>query len=279
MAYIWSETFSNIRHSGLIGILSVIVIALTAMVVSVLLMVANYIHAELNIVKQSPLIVAFLQEGLDDDTRQDIGEKIKALPQVYSTLYVSKKDALEKTREMFSDQEEILEGLEDFNPLPESYEIELKAEYIGSERILVSNLKAIPGIEDIQYAQETSRFVRNIELVTLFIGIILGLASVVIICFSIIVTTYIRRDEIVIMRLVGATGLFIRIPLLLQGIVQGLLGSGIGMACLYGILYLLAPRFGHINFLPPIYIAAVVIAGGLIGFIGGALPLRRFIKA
>ena len=66
MTQIWRETFSNIRYSGLIGILSIIVIILTTMVLTTLLMIANYVHTELNVLKRSPLIVVFLKDGWDD---------------------------------------------------------------------------------------------------------------------------------------------------------------------------------------------------------------------
>jgi len=278
MAYIWSETFSNMRYSGLIGVLSIIVVILTAMVISTLMMIGNYIHQELDVMKQSPNMVVFLKDGLDDPTIAGIEKKIKSLPQVNSAKYISKEDALRKTKEMFAGREQILEGLEDINPLPSSFDVELKTEFLDNAKSVVVQLSALPGVDDIQYAEKTSQFVRKIETSLIFIGSILGLASIVIVCFSIMLTTYLRREEIRIMRLVGATGLFIRIPLLLQGIMQGLMGSVIGLAILYGLLSLLSMKIGQISFLPISQIILVIGAGAFVGFIGGAAPLRRLIK-
>ncbi len=278
MAYIWSETFSNMRYSGLIGVLSVIVVVLTAMVFSAVLMIANYIHIELNILKESPLIVVFLKDGLDNSAKQRIQKDIEGLSQVDSTRYVSKEEALRKTREMFADRKEILEGLEEMNPLPSSFEIELKAQFIGSAEEIAEKVRTLPGVEDVQYAQRTSELVKKIETTLIFIGSILGLASIVIVCFSIMFTTYIRREEIRIMRLVGATGLFIRIPLLLQGIMQGLIGSVIGLGLLYCLINLMSVNIGKISFLPPRQIALVIGLGGSMGFAAGAVPLRRLIR-
>jgi len=278
MAYIWSETFSNMRYSGLIGILSIIVVILTAMVISALMMIGNYIHQELDVMKQSPNVVVFLKDGLDDSAVDGIGKKIKSLPQVSSAKYISKMDALRKTKEMFAGREQILEGLEEINPLPSSFDVELKTEFLGDAKSVVGQLSALPGVDDIQYAEKTSELVRKIETSLIFIGSILGLASIVIVCFSIMLTTYLRREEIRIMRLVGATGLFIRIPLLLQGIMQGLMGSVIGLGILYGLLSLLSMRIGQISFLPIRQIIMVINAGAFVGFIGGAAPLRRLIR-
>ena len=278
MAYIWRETFSNIRYSGLIGVLSITVIVLTTMVLSALLIIANYVHIELNFLKRSPLVVAFLKDGLDDPAREKIQKEIESLPQVRSTRYVSKEDALRKTREMFADQKEILEGLADTNPLPSSFEIELNSQISGNLEEVVRKLQRLNGVEDIQHAEKTSELVRKIETALLFISSILGLASIVIVCFSIMLTTYIRREEIRIMRLVGATGLFIRVPLLLQGVMQGIIGSTIGLAILYGLLNLLAMKIGQLSFLPLRQIALVVGVGASMGFVGGAVPLRSLIR-
>jgi cell division transport system permease protein len=278
VAYIWRETFSNIRYSGPIGVLSITVIVLTTMVLATLLTIANYIHMELNILKQSPLVVVFLKDGLDDSTRQNIRKEIESLPQVRSTRYISKEDALRRTREMFAGREEILEGLEDLNPLPSSFEIELKTQSLDNVKEVVERLSGLPGVEDTQYAEKASQFVRKIETALIFIGSILALASIVIICFSIMLTTYIRREEIRIMRLVGATGLFIRAPLLLQGVMLGLMGSAIGLAILYGLSNLLATKIGPFSFLPLRHIALVVGLGAFMGFVGGSVPLRRLIK-
>jgi len=278
VAHIWRETFSNIKYSGLVGGLSIVVVVLTAMMFGALLMIANYIHGELNVMKESPLVVAFLKDGLADSDRQLIWKEIKGLPQVRSTKYISKEDALRKTREMFASRAEILEGLEDTNPLPSSFEVELEPQFLDSAKEVAEKLKGLPGVEDTQYAEKTSEFVKKIETSLIFIGSILGLASIVIVCFSIMLTTYIRREEIRIMRLVGATGLFIRIPLLLQGVVQGFLGSVIGLAVLYGLLNLLAMQTGPASFLPLRQIALVVTGGAFMGFIAGAMPLRRLLK-
>lgn len=278
MAHIWRETLSNIRYSGLIGALSIIVVILTTMVLGALLMIADYIHAELNVMKESPLMTVFLHDRLAESVKQEIRRKIEALPQIQSTRYISEADALRKTREMFAEHAEVLEGLEDINPLPSSFEVELKPQFLNAVHELAAKLEEIQGVADIQYAEKASELVTRVETSLIFIGSILGLAAIVIVCFSIMLTTYIRREEIRIMRLVGATGLFIRIPLLLQGVMQGFLGSVAGLAILYGLLYLLAMRTGPVSFLPLNQIILVVALGSLMGFIAGAIPLRRLIR-
>jgi cell division transport system permease protein len=278
MAYIWQETFSNIRNGGLVAFMSIIVVVLTIIVLSILLMVVNHVHLELSALKQSPLLVVFLEDGLQESDRQALQNQIESFPQVHSARYISKQDALRKIREIFADRKEILDGLESSNPLPTSFEVELEPQSPANARELVSRLSGIPGVEDVQYAEQTSQLVKTVETILLLISSALGLCSIAIICFSVMLTTYLRRDEIRIMRLVGATGHFIRLPLLLQGTIQGLLGSVIGLAILYGLSHLLSPRIGPIPFLPPRQIVLIVALGAFMGFTGGAFPLRRLVK-
>ncbi|MEK7397008.1 MAG: permease-like cell division protein FtsX, partial [Candidatus Poribacteria bacterium] len=238
MAYIWRETFINMRHSGLIGFLSIIIVALTTMVFSLLLIITNHINTQFGVLKKSPFVVAFLEDGLDDLQREQIHKQIKGLPQVDAVLYVSKEEALQRTSRMFGERREVLDGLEDMNPLPSSFEIEVKDQYLGDVKEVADAVKKLSGVAEVQNAEEASKLIKSVEMIALLIVAIMGLASIIIIFFSVTITTYMRRDEIKIMRLVGSSRAFIRIPLLLQGLIEGLLGSVLGVSIIYGLIYL-----------------------------------------
>jgi len=285
MAYVWRETFSNVRNSGVIGVLSITIVALTMMVFSLLLVITNYLNTQLETLKRSPFIVAFLEDDATDARRKEIQSKISALSQVSSVRYVSKEDALRRTKEMFGERRGVLDGLEDSNPLPSSFEVEITDDSLNKVVELAEKISKFDGIEDIQHAAEASRFIKSAEMLILLIFTIMSLSSIIIIFFSIAITTYVRREEIRVMRFVGATNSFIRIPLLLQGILEGFIGSILGVSILYGLFNL----YGMFNlvvlginiesFLSLEQMAMVVGAGTFIGLIGGAVPLRRFIRA
>ena len=285
MAYVWRETFSNMKHSGLISVLSIIIVALTMMVLSLLIIITNHFTAQFGILKKSPFVVAFLEDGLPDLQIKKIKKEIENLPQANSVKYVSKEDALRRTSEMFGERRDVLDGLEYMNPLPSSFEIEIKDEYLTKVKEVAERVKKIAGIEDIQDAGEASKFIKSTEIITLLIVSIMGLASIIIIFFSITITIYVRRDEIRIMRLVGCTNSFIRIPLLFQGLLEGFIGSILGLSILYGLfnLYgmynLMLMDINIESFLTLGQIAMVLGAGAFLGLMGGALPLRRFIRA
>jgi cell division transport system permease protein len=284
MAHIWHETFSNIKHSGFIGFLSIIIVALTIMVLCLLLIITNQINAQFGILKKSPFVTAFLADGLSDSEIKNIKKEIEILQQVSSVKYVSKDEALRRTGEMFGERRDVLEGLKDMNPLPGSLEIEIRNEYLAKVKEVAEIVKKIPGIDEVQHAGNTSKFIKSAELITILIFSIMGLASVIIIFFSITITIYIRRDEIKIMRLMGSTSGYIRIPLLLQGLFEGFIGSVLGLAILYGLftiygMYNLALMDINIeSFLTLEQIGVVIGLGAFLGFLGGALPHRRFIR-
>lgn len=285
MAYVWQETFYNMKRSGSIGTLSIIIVALTTMVFNTLLLLVNHFNIEISTLKKTPFIIAFLEDGLKDSDIQTLQNKIEKLPQVSSVKYVSKEDALRKSSELFANRREILEGLENMNPLPSSFEIKINEQFLDSVSEIANIVSKFNGIEDIQHAEKTSIFIKSIQTVIIVVVSILGVASILIIWFSIMLTAYVRRDEIKIIRLVGGTNMFIRFPLLLQGIMQGLIGSILGLAILYGLFNLfsvynlLIIDISFLTFLPLKQIAMVIGTGVFIGFIGGAVPLRKWINA
>lgn len=284
MAYIWRETFYNMRRSGSIGTLSIIIVALTTMVFSTLLLLANYLGIEISSLKKTPFVIAFLDDGLSDLDIKILRSKIESLPQVNSVKYVSKEDALRKSAELFANCKDILEGLENMNPLPSSFEVKVNEQFLYNIAEVANVVSNFDGIEDVQHAEKTSIFIKSIQTVMIVVVSILGFASILIIWFSIMLTAYVRRDEIRIIRLIGGTNIFIRFPLLLQGVIQGLIGSILGIAILYGLFNLfsvynlLVIDTTFLSFLPLEQIAIVISVGAFIGFVGGAAPLRKWIN-
>jgi len=285
MAYVCRETFLNMRHSGVIGVLSIIIVALTMMTLSLLIIITNYLNTQIILLKQSPFVVAFLDDGIDEEQIKAIQDKIVGLPQVSSIRYISKEDALMRTREMFKDRREVLDGLDAMNPLPKSFEIDINNEFLNDVKDFSATIRKIDGIEDVQHAGEASKFIKSTEFVIIIIFAIMSLSSIIIIVFSIAITTYMRREEIRIFRLVGSTSAFIRIPLLMQGILEGLIGSILAVSILYGLFNL----YGMFNlvildisverFLSLKQMGIVIGTGAVMGLLGGAFPLSKFIKA
>jgi len=237
---------------------------------------------------------------LRDEAVADSGQQIQALvrrlessPIVREVRYVSREQALEIFRARFPDLATAAGSLED-NPFPASLEIAVRGERqerrARTEQLL-ADLKASPLVESVQDNEEEARRLLSVLSIITGVGMgvggVLTLASVFIIFNVIRLAVHSRRDEISIMRLVGATPGFIRGPFLVEGMLQGGLGALVAVAVLWfghAALADYAARSGSrlasllsAEFLPAARIAALAAGGVLIGLTGSALSVRRFL--
>jgi len=279
--HLLDETLSNIRHSGFVSLLSVVIIAVTIAITSALVLVGNYLKQEVKDLKDEPAIIVFLKDSLDDSAGKGLQTRIRADRQIASVTYVSKAEALTRTKKAFGDLGEIImQGFEDINPLPASLEVHLEADFLNREVLkqLVAQIQSFPEVEDVTYEQFSSDFIRKAELVILGFSGLMGGASVIIVSFSIMLTTYFRRQEIQVVRLIGATRWYIRIPLILQGIFLGFTGSLSGVVCFYIIFRLFTPRLGELEFLPFNQLIFILLGGVLLGLLGSVLPVHKYLN-
>jgi cell division transport system permease protein len=235
-------------------------------------------------------VVAYLAPGVDSKDAKGIEARLKGMEGVLDTTYVSSKDALDDLRSELRGHESILEGV---NPglLPASFEISIAEDHLAPDALsrLVAAVEGLAGVEEVSYSREWvekfSAFLSFIELAALVIGIFLATAILFIISNTIRLTVYARRDEIEIMRLVGASERFIKFPFFIEGVVQGLIGGVLAMGILAAARALFAsripPYFDFVLQFPvpvPALLAALVIAGIFMGVVGSFVSMARFLK-
>ncbi|HKY31154.1 MAG TPA: ABC transporter permease [Candidatus Polarisedimenticolia bacterium] len=241
-------------------------------------------------------INAYLRDEAAEERPGEVEALVASLrtrPIVREVRYVSRQEALALFRSSFPDLAEAALALPS-NPLPASIEIAVRG--YGDERRertgrLLAELKRSPLVEVVQdNEQEARRILAILSVVTRIgfgVGTVLSIASAFIIFNVIRLTLAARRDEIAIMRLVGATPGFIRGPFLVEGMLQGGTGAAAAIAVLYAAQLGLsdyAARSGNdlaellaARFLPLRALLALVAGGLLIGLAGSALSLRRFL--
>lgn len=215
-----------------------------------------------------------------------IGEKIKEVDNVSSCVFFSKEEAIDKYKEVLGTLFEGLNG-ED-NPMPDAYHISMYDLSIYEETVnKVSSIKGVDNVGDRSGAAESlTKLDRLVTSIGFWIVLILGAVSLFIVSNTISVTMYSRRLEISIMKSVGATDWFIRIPFVVEGIVIGLISASIALAGL-GTLYETCMKminqiipFSHINFVSMLLPVAVsfVVSGILFGLIGGLISITKYLK-
>ena len=280
LSYILEEAMANLRYGGFINVLSLAIIALTIMILSAFILVVISIHGELVRLQQEPAIVVFLNDSVDTSSAHQLQRQFEKLNHVRNVRYVSKQEALNRTYEIFGQgAEAIIEGFEAMNPLPASLEIQMDTTDLKHIESLAEELRSYPGVEDVRYERSSTLFIRKAQLVLIGLSILLGSASVVIVWFSIMLTAHFRREEIWVMRMVGATYWFIRLPLILTGAMLGFFGSLLGLLAFYGLFRLFTAQLGDVAFLSTRWVFLILALGCFLGVIGGIAPVRRYVNA
>jgi cell division transport system permease protein len=232
-------------------------------------------------------VVAYLEEGLDPGARQALARSVATVEGVGAVTVVSKEEALARFRESMGGGA-LLEGLEE-NPLPTSIEVSLLSAKRTPEgvAVVVDALSDLPGISELAHGQEWvegyARFAALVRAGGLALGLVLGVAALMIVANTIRLAVYAREDEIEILALVGASRSFVRIPFLVEGTLQGALGGALALALLYLGWVLLLPRLAYglelllgntaPHFFSPAAAAGVVAIGSGLGVFGSLLAL------
>ena len=282
MWYLFEESFSNIRHGGFVSLLSVVIVTLTVTIASALILIGNYLQGEIENLKDRPAIIIFLKDTIGESEGQEFRSQIEKLDWASSVIYVSKKEALARSEEMFGDFGKTLtEGFSDSNPFPASLEIYIQETLLETDKLsqFTAQLRSFTHqVEDVTSEQASSEFIRKVEMVLTGLGGLMGAASVIIVCFSIMLTAYFRREEIRVMRLVGATYWYVRIPLIAQGVFLGFIGSFSGILSFYVLFRLFVPRITEIQFIPWDQLGLILLGGVLLGLLGSIAPIRRYVN-
>jgi len=207
------------------------------------------------------------------------------------TDFISKDDALKSLRKQLGEKAGLLDGLGE-NPLPASLEIVLSRDVSGDSLPyeLKTRLERINGVDEVQYSQEwVERFqaiMRAVKLIGLVFGGLLFLAALFIITNTVKLTIYSRKDEIEILKLVGATNRFVKIPFLIEGSIQGFLGGSVALIVLFLVYVAIITKVDlsigfaslDIIFLSPQFILLLLLMSSMIGFIGSTVSLGRFFR-
>jgi len=292
LKYIFNQGLVGVWRNKTMGLASIASVSATLTVLGLIIILVLNINnmAELAQV-QFETIQVFLEDELPLKSISEIGERIDNIDGVKSTMYESKEAALEIMKDRWGDQAHLLEYLET-NPLPNSYIIYLDS--IEQAHEVVYELEEIHGISDIMYYKEIidnliriASFITNVGLILIVTLIII---SIFIIVNTIKITLNARKQEITIMKDIGATNWFIRWPLIIEGTILGLIGALIAVAVVhYGyqqfynmILTRFTVMFSAYMITVPemfgrIFVMFAIIGSG-VGALGSILSLRRYLR-
>jgi cell division transport system permease protein len=293
LGYFLGRAWTNIRQNVFVNVVTVGTITLALLIVSLFLLLFVNLESAAENWSEKVQVTVYFDKELTPKEQADLKNRIHSLPATAKVDWVSRDEALRRFKLRLKGQETLLEGIRP-EILPTSFEISLKKISRSTEAVdtYVNTLKKIPGIGEIQYGEEWVRrfntFLTFMRIVGGLVGGFLVLAVIFIVSNTIQLTIYARRDELEIMSLVGATRLFIKMPYLLEGLLQGIAGGVIALLLLLSVHLLFLHNAGNfltfnpatagLSFLPVEYIAGLLVAGAALGFLGSLTALRRFIN-
>lgn len=291
--YTIKQAFSQILRN--LNMSTASIFAITAMMLILGLFFTIMVNVNLlsqNVQDQFDTIQVYLPDGSTEAQSTTLMKQTKQIEHVVNAQYISKEDALEIMKERWGENAYLLDGLPD-NPFPVT--IEVTIEDIQYEGEIVEQLKAMEGIEEVKYSQETIdkllKITGYIQKGALALIIILIAVSIIVVANTIKLTVHARQNEISIMKYVGATNWFIRGPFLVEGMIIGFIASILG-AAIVGVAYykfveyfasktvlLFSTGLVPFNFIINNLVIIFVALGICIGSIGSILSMRRFLDA
>jgi len=284
VSYSLREALAAFRRAPLLIALSVISISLSLFVIGLFGVAAHNIRLAIETVEARVEVVAYLRDEATDAEVQAARTELLGMPEVEGVVYVSKTEALAAAVRDLEEFREIYAEL-DSNPLPASLEVSLNAGHRNPESVerVAQRLVAQPYVEDVRFGREWLERIFSLRRIAAGGAGILGgafaLVAAIIIATAVRIAVFARREEISIMRLVGATNAFIRRPFLLEGFATGLLGGALAVGLTYGAYLTIDRSLIEIAWVPPVWALIGIAFGTLLGFASSVVAVRRHLRA
>lgn len=287
LVYFFTEAVVSLRRSWKVGVLATLTIATSLFMCGLFLLVTHNLAGLLAQWRQQARVLVYFEAQADDTQIGRVRREVRAHAGVQDVRLVSQEEATKRFESIFPSLRGLIEGVGG-DALPASLEIHLEpGSTLEAARSWLKSLESDPAVTMVDDDRD---WLNQLEAVVVFLrglGLLLGavlLAAAVFTTSSVIrLTLYLYRDEIAVMRLVGATEFYIRGPFYLSGLAQGLLGAALGLVGLYGAFVVIRPQvpvslFSAVlegGFLPPNQIGQLLALGAAAGLLGSIVSLRR----
>lgn len=287
LAYFFREAGVNLVRSLRVSLLAIFTIAVSLYVGGLFLLLSSNLAERVDQWRREARVIVYLDPEAADEEEAHLRSLAGEPDWVTEVRRVSPEEAQARFRELFPQLSDLVSGPAE-SPLPASFEIGYETGSVDSRDLeaWTESLRASPAAElvddDRDWLAQLDTVVRLVRTVGFALGAVLLTAAVFTTASVIRLSAYIHREEISIMRLVGATEFFIRGPFYTEGFLQGLVGASLALLALFGTHQLilgegdtLVGSLLTLHFLPPSRILTVLALGGLAGLTGALVSLRR----
>jgi len=277
--YFIIEAFRGFYQAKLMTFVSIMTIAATLFLICGAFIALMNIEEILNNAGDMPDAVVYLNDGVSGDSAQRGGliDSIKKMPGVKALVFQSKDSAWSRFKAMYG--AEMLEAVDE-NPFAASIDITLYESSQTSQAAaeLQEKISTLGGVESMRYSRDWFDYIKTVRdrfyIISIAAGLIILLALHAIISNTIKLTIYARRDLVRNMHYVGATDLFIKMPFLLEGMLQGFIGGVLCVGVMIAARVVLSNISinWHFSYLP-----FVVVIGVFFGWLGSRLAVSKFL--
>jgi cell division transport system permease protein len=283
----WYSLFASLGTS----LLTIFTLAIALTLLGTFVLFVENAKGVLSMTEQAFVVNVYLKDEATPDAVTSLKRDIERFQGVKRIRYKSKQDALKEFKNTLGEYSPLLEGIESENPLPASYEVVFADSLTDTQILRAFQQQTIqyPFVDIVQYSEgAVSQVVALLKFIRtggLFTMLGLCITTGFIIASTIMLSLYSHRDEIRIMRYIGAQEWTVRLPYVLKGFIQGVLGAALSIGVLYALFVVIKDRFGgssvlrylipELQFISVGGVLLVILVGLSVGVIGSYLAVRR----
>ncbi|MBW1759722.1 MAG: ABC transporter permease [Deltaproteobacteria bacterium] len=291
MLFFVKQAIQDILSNRFLYGVTVITIAFSILIVSAFGLFFLNVYDMIYSWKKEVRMMVYLKKDINEDQLFDLKRKIKGISGISNATFISRDEALKYLKEQMKRQSSLLDNLEK-NPLPDAFEITISQSIANPEKIesIATRVEVFPQVEDVEYGQRwIGRFINIFNLFRLAgftMSCLFLMATVFIVANTIRLVLYSKREELEIMRIVGASNIFIKAPFYIVGILEGAVGGVIGIAGLFIAFSFISSSMEqtassciiNIRFFPLSISCGIIFCSIFVAWLGCYFSLRQFLK-
>lgn len=285
--YVARETATNLWRNRLMALAAILTVGVSLSLVGTALLLRQAVNNQLSVLNHNVDLQVFLNPSVSNSRVTQLQQTMSQTPQIKSVQYLDHEASYKQMERLFASNKTVVAVL---TPATTPPVFQVKLVHPGDAATVAGVFRSLPGVFQVTYPAKSIHDLQAlsnvVQIILLVLALVLLVSAIVLILNAIRMAIFARRREVGVMRLVGATAWFIRLPFMVEGLVQGIVGAGIAVGMVFlgdvGIRALLH-RFrefqgavvpGHDVLVTEIL---VVIVGIVVGVGGSALAVRRFL--
>jgi cell division transport system permease protein len=288
---VFIQTGRNIRQTWGAQLMTLLTVSLSVLIFSFFFLVFfNLQKAGVRLSDHIRLIIYF-ENDIAPAMRPQLEKQIRGFSDVEKVVFITRKDAFDHlTRQLGPESNVLLDINQDF--LPPSIEVypAKNLETLSRIKLFSDFLATLPGAQKVEYGREwierLAQFTQLVRIIVFLSGALLVLTATFMVSSTVRLTLITRHAELEILRLLGASKSYIQIPLVLEGILQGLLGTGFGLICLYIFYAWVKTKFSgpallsifSFTFMPQYILASILLLSIVLCTLGSIVSIRKFLR-